>query len=88
MAVLTVLCCSVQWTTPYQSFMVRYVHEAVYGRYACAGIDRLESAVTSGEFQNGIKKALVDCSPDFFVVLKILTVQMCFTGAYALICNL
>ena len=70
------MCNTVQWTTLYQSLMVRYVHEAVYGRYVRAGrpVGRLESAVTLGEIQNGVQKALVGCSPDFFGVLKILTI--------------
>ena len=50
-------------STPYESFTVWYVPGAVYEGYARAGkpVGLPESAVTSGEFQNGVQKALVSC---------------------------
>ena len=43
-------------SVPYQSFMVGYIPGAVYEGYARAGrpVGLPESAITSGEFQNGV----------------------------------
>ena len=60
----------------YQTFAVLCKPGAVYKGYVRAGrhVGSPESAVTSGEVQNGIYKAMVGVSPGSFIVLKYHTI--------------